>query len=159
MQNLISQTTWHQRFVHRWVQLYLQSPICHHGMHRDNCTIISLHVYMLVHTRIHTHTHTQLHVCTHEVMKEGGCLMWSLPSWAAIHHYVKSGSHCIYVCVLNWFFHENFSICCMMIVCLCVINVFLRNWVLSLLPNTYKIWCNIILSRLTPYGYEIAGDH
>jgi len=29
----------------------------------------------------------------------------------------------------------------------------------SLLPNTYKILSNILLSRLTPYAKEIIGDH
>jgi len=27
------------------------------------------------------------------------------------------------------------------------------------LPTTYKILCNILLSRLTPYAEEIIGDH
>jgi hypothetical protein len=30
---------------------------------------------------------------------------------------------------------------------------------ISLLPNTYKIWSNILLSRLIPYAEEIIGDH
>ena len=30
---------------------------------------------------------------------------------------------------------------------------------ISLLPNTYKITSNILLSRLTPYVEEIIGDH
>jgi len=30
---------------------------------------------------------------------------------------------------------------------------------ISLLPNTYKILSNILLSRLTPYAEEIIGDH
>jgi len=30
---------------------------------------------------------------------------------------------------------------------------------LSLLPTTYKILSNILLSRLTPYAQEIIGDH
>jgi len=30
---------------------------------------------------------------------------------------------------------------------------------MSVLPNTYKILSNILLSRLTPYGEEITGDH
>jgi hypothetical protein len=30
---------------------------------------------------------------------------------------------------------------------------------ISLLSTTYKILCNIILSRLTPYAEEIIGDH
>ena len=30
---------------------------------------------------------------------------------------------------------------------------------ISLLPNTYKILSNILLSRLTPYAKEIIGDH
>ena len=30
---------------------------------------------------------------------------------------------------------------------------------ISLLPNTYKILSNILLSRLTPYAEEITGDH
>jgi hypothetical protein len=29
----------------------------------------------------------------------------------------------------------------------------------SLLPTTYKILSNILLSRLTPYTKEITGDH
>jgi len=29
----------------------------------------------------------------------------------------------------------------------------------SLLPTTYKILSNILLSRLTPYAVEIIGDH
>ena len=29
----------------------------------------------------------------------------------------------------------------------------------SLLPTTYKILSNILLSRLTPYAEEIIGDH
>ena len=31
--------------------------------------------------------------------------------------------------------------------------------VISLLPTTYKILSNILLSRLTPYAEEIIGDH
>jgi hypothetical protein len=31
--------------------------------------------------------------------------------------------------------------------------------VISLLPSTYKILSNILLSRLTPYAQEIIGDH
>ena len=31
--------------------------------------------------------------------------------------------------------------------------------VISLLPTTYKILSNILLSRLTPYAEEILGDH
>ena len=30
---------------------------------------------------------------------------------------------------------------------------------ISLLPTTYKILSNILLSRLTPYAKEIIGDH
>jgi hypothetical protein len=30
---------------------------------------------------------------------------------------------------------------------------------ISLLPTTYKIFSNILLSRLTPYADEIIGDH
>ena len=30
---------------------------------------------------------------------------------------------------------------------------------ISLLPTTYKILSNILLSRLTPYAEEITGDH
>jgi len=30
---------------------------------------------------------------------------------------------------------------------------------ISLLPNTYKILSNILLSSLTPYAEEIIGDH
>jgi len=30
---------------------------------------------------------------------------------------------------------------------------------MSLLPTTYKILPNILLSRLTPYAEEITGDH
>ena len=30
---------------------------------------------------------------------------------------------------------------------------------ISLLPTTYKILSNILLSRLTPYAAEIIGDH
>ena len=30
---------------------------------------------------------------------------------------------------------------------------------ISLLPTTYKILSNILLSRLTPYAEEIIGDH
>ena len=30
---------------------------------------------------------------------------------------------------------------------------------LSLLPTTYKIFSNILLSRLTPYAEEVIGDH
>jgi len=30
---------------------------------------------------------------------------------------------------------------------------------ISLLPTTYKILSNTLLSRLTPYGEEIIGDH
>ena len=30
---------------------------------------------------------------------------------------------------------------------------------ISLLPNTYKILSNILLSRLSPYAKEIIGDH
>jgi len=30
---------------------------------------------------------------------------------------------------------------------------------ISLLPTTYKISSNILLSRLTPYAEEITGDH
>jgi len=30
---------------------------------------------------------------------------------------------------------------------------------ISLLPTTYKILSNILLSRLTPYEKEIIGDH
>jgi len=30
---------------------------------------------------------------------------------------------------------------------------------LSLLPTTYKILSNILLSRLTPYTKEMIGDH
>ena len=30
---------------------------------------------------------------------------------------------------------------------------------ISLLPTTYKIFSNILLSRLTPYAKEIIGDH
>jgi len=30
---------------------------------------------------------------------------------------------------------------------------------ISLLPTTYKILSNILMSRLTPYGEEIIGDH
>ena len=30
---------------------------------------------------------------------------------------------------------------------------------ISLLPTTYKILSNILLSKLTPYGEEIIGDH
>jgi hypothetical protein len=30
---------------------------------------------------------------------------------------------------------------------------------ISLLPTTYKILSNIMLSRLIPYGQEIMGDH
>ena len=30
---------------------------------------------------------------------------------------------------------------------------------ISILPNTYKILSNILLSRLTPYAKEIVGDH
>jgi len=30
---------------------------------------------------------------------------------------------------------------------------------ISLLPTTYKILSNILLSRLTPYIDEITGDH
>ena len=30
---------------------------------------------------------------------------------------------------------------------------------ISLLPTTYKILFNILLSRLTPYAQEIIGDH
>jgi len=30
---------------------------------------------------------------------------------------------------------------------------------ISLLPNTYKILSNILLSRLTPYAEEIIGVH
>jgi len=31
--------------------------------------------------------------------------------------------------------------------------------VISLLPSTYKILSNILLSRLTPFAQEIIGDH
>jgi hypothetical protein len=30
---------------------------------------------------------------------------------------------------------------------------------ISLLPNTYKILSNILLSKFTPYAEEIIGDH
>ena len=30
---------------------------------------------------------------------------------------------------------------------------------ISLLPTTYKVSSNILLSRLTPYAEEITGDH
>jgi len=30
---------------------------------------------------------------------------------------------------------------------------------ISILPTTYKILSNILLSRLTPYAREIIGDH
>jgi hypothetical protein len=30
---------------------------------------------------------------------------------------------------------------------------------MSLFSTTYKILCNILLSRLTPYAGEITGDH
>ena len=30
---------------------------------------------------------------------------------------------------------------------------------ISLLPNTYKVLSNILLSRLTPYAKEVIGDH
>jgi len=32
-------------------------------------------------------------------------------------------------------------------------------WGISLLPTTYKILSNILLSMLTPYAEEIIGDH
>jgi hypothetical protein len=32
-------------------------------------------------------------------------------------------------------------------------------WGISLLPTTYKILSNILLSRLIPYAEEIIGDH
>ena len=32
-------------------------------------------------------------------------------------------------------------------------------WGISLLPTTYKILSNILLSRLIPYAKEIIGDH
>jgi len=30
---------------------------------------------------------------------------------------------------------------------------------ISLLPTTYKVWSNILLSRLIPYAEEVIGDH
>ena len=30
---------------------------------------------------------------------------------------------------------------------------------ISILPNTYKLLCNILLSRSSPYAEEITGDH
>jgi hypothetical protein len=32
-------------------------------------------------------------------------------------------------------------------------------WRISMLPTTYKIWSNILLSSLTPYTDEIIGDY
>ena len=34
-----------------------------------------------------------------------------------------------------------------------------NNRGISLLPTTYKILSNILLSRLTPYAEEVIGDH
>ena len=139
IQNLIFHLTWHQNLCIPEFS-YISSPLYYimQGWHRD--TSPSPFTYVHVHTRARTraHTHTQLR--------------------RAIHHYIKSGSHCICICILNQYVQQNFITCCMMIICSYTINDFLRNYP-GIAPSAmHNILCNIIQSSLTPYEDEIVCD-